>query len=91
MVPDSTRIGFLMAREIRFRIARAYSQLVPRLIPRGRGEVAPAQHVCGRVGFDGLEGEELPSERTDFNGEAEARQGLAPRNVAQLEGEALQR
>ena len=79
-----------MARQIRFLMARAYSQVIPRVIPRAPDEVAPTQRARGRIGFDGLEGEKLPPERTDFHGEAEARQRLAARDVAQLEGEALE-
>ncbi len=78
-----------MARSVRFLMARAYSQVVPRLIPRARG-VARTQRACGRIGFDGLEGEELAPERADVHGETEARQRLASRDVAQLEGEALE-
>ena len=75
-----------MAREVRFRIARAYSQL----FPRADGLVAPAQHARRGIAFDWLEGEELSPEGAYLHREVETRQRLASRDVAQLEGEPLQ-
>ena len=79
-----------MAREVRFPIARAYSQLIPRLIPRTCGQAALAQHARCRVVLDRLEGEELAPEPTHVHREPKAGQRLAASDVAQLKGEALE-
>ena len=79
-----------MAREVRFPIARAYSQLIPRLIPRTCGQAALAQHARCRVILDRLEGEELAPEPTQIHCKPKAGQRLAARDVPQFEGKALE-